>query len=397
MMWFIGVALLILIILNGYIVVRVWSAFGEDYPRLATILTVFVILSILMFFLTRWFEGILPYPLVRPLYLWSVYWIGFMYYTLMGLIIIDIVRLFRHIFPQFFLFQIAPSAWGGLVFAVVLGLMVYGTWNARHPIINEFHLELAKKNSQMENLRAVMVSDIHWGWVYRVPELKLFVERINALEPDIVFLVGDLVDEGIDLVLEQQIPVELSRIEAPLGIYAVMGNHEYISGQQEQFPRWLKQAGIHVLKDEWEELDQGLLIIGREDVSRSRESGNHSVREQDSGDEESQSSGNRRLRLEELLSQVDLEQWPAILLDHQPGELVAAGNSGIDLQLSGHTHRGQFFPNSLVTKRIFAQDWGYYEQNGFQAVVSSGYGTWGPPIRIGSVSEIVVINITFTE
>jgi predicted MPP superfamily phosphohydrolase len=87
---------------------------------------------------------------------------------------------------------------------------------------------------------------------------------------------------------------------------------------------------------------------------------------------------------------------PVILLDHQPSELVSTGNTAVDLQFSGHTHRGQLFPNNLITAKLFAQDWGYYKQNSFQAIVSCGYGTWGPPLRIGSHSEIVVANITFS-
>lgn len=379
MILFISVFLFIYALINGYIALRTWSALSPSFPRSGIVLTFFIILSAFMFPLTRWLEGILPYHIVRPFYIWGVYWLGIMYYAFLFLIFIDIMRLIKHFFPHFILFQVPAAGLAGLVIAVILGLMIYGTWNARHPIINEYHLTLAKKNSQLDALRVVMVSDLHLGWVYRGSELQNLVQRVNGLQPDIVFFAGDIVDEGIDISLEQVIPFYLNDITAPLGIYAVLGNHEYISGQQDQFTLWLEQAGIHVLRDSWMEMNLGLYVVGRDDASHGR------------------SSGNRRLSLEALLSKIDVRQLPVILLDHQPSELEIAGYTDVDLQLSGHTHLGQFFPNNLVTGKIFAQDWGYYQQGTFQAIVSSGYGTWGPPIRIGNHPELVVINITFTQ
>jgi predicted MPP superfamily phosphohydrolase len=225
-----------------------------------------------------------------------------------------------------------------------------------------------------------MVSDTHLGWINRQAQLDGMVQRINALNPDIVFMAGDILDEGIDPSFSQSIISSLSNIKAPLGIYAVLGNHEYISGQQVQFSSFLGQAGIHVLRDEWIMLDRSLYIIGRDDASSSR----------------FWLSGNRRKNVDDLTAEIDAAQLPVILLDHQPVELVSTGNTAVDLQFSGHTHRGQLFPNNLITAKLFAQDWGYYKQNSFQAIVSCGYGTWGPLLRIGSPSEIVVANIKFS-
>ncbi len=88
---------------------------------------------------------------------------------------------------------------------------------------------------------------------------------------------------------------------------------------------------------------------------------------------------------------------PVLLLDHQPQNLDEAEKLGIDLQLSGHTHKGQFFPNNLITNRIFENDWGYLHKESLQVIVSSGFGTWGPPIRIGNKPEIVEILIRFSK
>jgi len=103
----------------------------------------------------------------------------------------------------------------------------------------------------------------------------------------------------------------------------------------------------------------------------------------------------QRLTMSELFKVVDTSK-PIILLDHQPYDLGVARDQGVDIHLAGHTHRGQLFPANLITDRIYENDWGYLKKGTMHSFVSSGFGTWGPPLRIGSRSEVMVINVSFT-
>ena len=146
-------------------------------------------------------------------------------------------------------------------------------------------------------------------------------------------------------------------------------NHEYISGIRKSM-QFIKETPIHLLRDEVVTLPGGIQIIGRDD--RSNKS---------------------RLSLQELVKNIDPAK-PVILLDHQPYNLSDTENAGIDLQFSGHTHRGQVWPISLITDHLFDQSYGYRKWGNSHIYVSSGLSLWGPPFRIGTDSELVVFNIT---
>jgi len=118
-------------------------------------------------------------------------------------------------------------------------------------------------------------------------------------------------------------------------------------------------------------------VVGRDDRSRHR------------------IDGHSRLDLEQVMAEVDTALLPVILLDHEPTELHTSKATGVDLQFSGHTHRGQLFPNNYITSAIYEQDWGYLRKGALQLIVSSGFGTWGPPIRVGNRPEIVQVTVHF--
>jgi predicted MPP superfamily phosphohydrolase len=138
----------------------------------------------------------------------------------------------------------------------------------------------------------------------------------------------------------------------------------------------MSRIGIPVLRDESVLVNDALYIAGRKDKTA-----------------ESAAQGGR-LSVSSLLSELDADR-PIILMDHQPYHFDKAAAAGVDLMLSGHTHRGQFAPNHWVTRRIFELDWGYLIKDKMHVVVSSGFGTWGPPIRLASRSEIVEIKVQF--
>ena len=164
---------------------------------------------------------------------------------------------------------------------------------------------------------------------------------------------------------------ELSQLHAPLGVFAITGNHEFYSGVPEEINKYLRAAGVRMLHDSVALVDNSFYLVGRDDRTNPN-----------------------RMKLSELVKglQPDL---PKILLDHQPYALEQACENDIDLQISGHTHNGQFFPGNLFVKRIFEVAHGYKKKGKTHFYVSSGLGIWGPLYRIGTQSELVEIQLKF--
>jgi predicted MPP superfamily phosphohydrolase len=254
---------------------------------------------------------------------------------------------------------------------VVAGLLVYGLFNAYSPVVRTYEVNIAKPNPYAQSMTIVMAADMHFSPLSGKGHAARMVEEINALQPDLVLLPGDILDDAIDPYLDQGIPDILRGIAAPLGVYAVLGNHDKYNGPMQDIIDAIESAGITVLYDEVENVADALVLIGRKDRT-----------ERD------------RAALAELVERADRSK-PLILLDHQPYELDIAQQNGIDLIVSGHTHRGQVAPGNLITSMLYELDWGYLRKEQLHAVVTSGYGFWGPPIRIGSRSEIVQIYVTF--
>ena len=286
-------------------------------------------------------------------------WLVFTLYMVLCLIIFDLFRLFN--FPCKYGFYISLF--------LTLSLLSYGYYNYQHPKTEVFNIVINKQTVHNEQpLKVVSVSDVHLGYGTDKKELKQYVEMINAQKPDLILIGGDLIDNSVVPLYEEKMMEELAELKAPLGIYMVPGNHEYISGIDESV-RFLKDTPIQLLRDSVVTLPNGVQIIGRDDRSnRSRHS------------------------LPTLLKQADRSK-PIILLDHQPYNLAKTDSLGIDLQFSGHTHHGQIWPMSLVTDRIYEQSHGYRKWTQSHIYVSSGLSLWGPPFRIGTNSDMAVFHL----
>jgi predicted MPP superfamily phosphohydrolase len=168
----------------------------------------------------------------------------------------------------------------------------------------------------------------------------------------------------------------LQQLEAPHGVYAIPGNHEYFSGINAAVD-YMEKAGINVLRDSTIRVAEGYFLVGRDD-------------------RQGNAFGGKRQTLDSLMQNVD-KSLPVIMLDHQPFALEEAEKNGVDLQLSGHTHHGQLFPFNFITKKVYEVSWGYKRKGNTHYYVSCGVGTWGPPVRVGHRPEIVIINLTFNQ
>ena len=256
------------------------------------------------------------------------------------------------------------------VLVLALGTVSLGILSARYAKITDYAVTVEKPLPQ-NRLKVVMLSDIHIGSMVHKKQLAGLVSKINSLEGDIVLIAGDIIDRNLDAFRSENLGEELSAINAPLGVFAVPGNHDYFGGNLAELEKELRAAGVKLLVDEAVLLDNSFYLIGRNDFSAGRR-------------------GLTRSPLKELIAGVDAS-LPIILMDHQPVNLGETEEAGIDLQVSGHTHRGQIWPGSIMTKRIYENHYGLLYKGKTAVVVSSGSGTWGPPLRIGTRSEIVRI------
>jgi uncharacterized protein len=299
-------------------------------------------------------------------------------YFLLIALVIDAVRLLNALtgfMPlSFFTPEAAFNVLLGAV-AVVTLVVTAGAVNAATPRIQRLHLTIPKKAAALKTLTIVVASDIHLGTIICRARLKRIVKKINSLDADIVLLPGDVVDEDIGPVIKQNLGETLRSIKSTYGVFAVTGNHEYIGGVDPS-TQYLVEHGVRELRDEVEKIADSFYVAGREDVSYNR------------------GATRQRKSLQELLANVD-KSLPIILMDHQPFRLREAEEAGVDLQLSGHTHHGQLWPFSLITKKIFEVSWGYKKKGNTHVYVSCGVGSWGPPVRIGHRPEIVCITLTF--
>jgi predicted MPP superfamily phosphohydrolase len=307
------------------------------------------------------------------------FWLVTIVYFLIILLFVDLTRLSNLAFH--FLPVSGTDAYNQLklkalivsVFAVVT-IIAYGHYNATHARIVNMKLAINKPFLN-KGLKIVAASDIHLGPLVGKDRLEEFVRIVNNENPDIILLAGDLLDESQEPILHEHTGEPLKKLKAKYGVYAVAGNHEYIGGITRAL-QYLESLNIRVLKDNLTLINNEFYLVGRDDYGMSKGMG----------------MDKKRCSLKELVSGVDFSK-PVILLDHQPYNLNEARENGIDLQLSGHTHNGQFWPFNYLTKSIFEVSWGYKKKGNTHYYISSGYGSWGPPVRIGNKPEVVVIEL----
>ena len=365
--------------LNFYIGLRGWQALFSYVPFLSSKVywPVFLLLSF-SFILSRFSEKYLPTALYEGLTLIGAYWLAFMWYFLLLITALDLLRLLDRwlkLVPADIKRNFNPTM-GLAVALLVIGIVSYGVWNARHPQVKHYDLTIAKQAGPLKQLHVVMVSDIHLGTIVHNGNLTKMVNMVNDLKPDLILFAGDVFDENIESSNKQQVSDTFRLLSAPYGVFAVLGNHEYFGGNANEAINYLGEAGVKVLRDSTQTIAGSINLIGRDDQSGARY------------------NGGPRKDLKTLMQGVD-RSLPIILMDHQPSHLEEPVAQGVDLQLSGHTHAGQLFPIRYITSRIFENDWGLLRKGDFQLIVSSGFGTWGPPIRLGNTPEVVDITIKF--
>lgn len=306
------------------------------------------------------------------------FWMAFMLYGFLFLLLSDITGIILRIAKILSINNIAEyRKWAFFVTVALSVILITGGFiNAVIPVVKEYNIRIDKPAGEINHLRIAAVSDIHLGSIIRKRSIKKLSSMLEKMKPDIVFLLGDIVDGELGPVLRDDLLKYFTAPHARYGLFAITGNHEFIGGAKKTIP-YIESKGIRVLKDEIIELPGGIQLVGRLD----RDSFRFYAKE--------------RKTIEELLKDIDHTR-PIILLDHQPFRLEESEKNGVDLQLSGHTHNGQMWPINYLTRKIYELSYGYLEKGKTKFIVSSGYGLWGPRIRSGSRSEVLQINIEFT-
>jgi predicted MPP superfamily phosphohydrolase len=328
----------------------------------------------------RLLEKLWPSALSELLIWVGSFWLAAVLYFLLAVVLLDLLRLANHFFPFFpAVINDNYSQAKYLISAGILGLvgllLIGGHINSVIPRIKKLNLTIAKKSMRMRNLNIVVVSDIHLGIIVGRSRFDSIVNKINGLNPDLVLLPGDIVDEDLAPVIKQNLGESLMNIKSRFGVYAVTGNHEYIGGV-EKACGYLNKHNINMLRDQSIKINDSFFLVGREDRSVNW------------------ATGNRRKDLADLMATVD-KSYPVILMDHQPFGLQEAAQQGVDLQLSGHTHDAQLWPLNYIVQSMYEMAWGYKRIGSTHYYVSDGVGTWGPPVRIGNHPEIVNIQVSF--
>ncbi len=376
---FFTIVLTIYALANYYIFIRGLQALPSDSPFRTYYIWLFWVLAS-TYVTGRILENIYLSTLSDILVWTGSFWLGAMLYFFLLVLFVDLLRLVNQIIP-FFPAVVAANmgkvrmlVFAGSVALVTLTL-IGGHINTRYPRIRQLDIHINKEAGTLNNLRVVMMSDIHMGTLVGNGQLRNILDRVRSLEPDIILLAGDILDEDLAPVIRKNTGEILRELQAPLGVYGIMGNHEHIGGS-EKAQQYLENHGIHIIRDSVVKVAESFYLVGRDDRDKAR------------------FTGRKRKPLSELIDMTD-KSYPVILLDHQPFYLEKAAGSGVDLQLSGHTHHGQMWPLSYITRAMYTISYGYGQVNGMHAYVSNGVGTWGPPVRVGKRPEIVNLKIRF--
>lgn len=247
-----------------------------------------------------------------------------------------------------------------------IGLVSLSIYNAYVPTVIHYDITLDKPLASP--LRIGVASDTHLGKLFGAKQLDQLADIFHQEKVDLILLPGDIMDDNLHAFRQENMAPHLAKLHAPLGVYATLGNHDFF-GAQNAISKAIKQAGITVLWDQALEIEGKFTLIGRNDeLAKNRPS------------------------TQQLLKNVRTE-LPVFLMDHRPSEIEQHSQLPIDLQVSGHTHKGQIFPANLITKMMYRLDYGYEKIGLGHYIVTSGYGFWGIPFRLGSQSEVVIIEV----
>lgn len=321
------------------------------------------------------------------------YFLGTFLYIILVIVVVDLVRLIlKYVFHARFLeFRSTFVITGFVCMALIILISVYGILHVGTIKVTPYEVTVNKKVKDMDSLKIILLADTHFGYSINCRHAQKMVEKINAQDPDIVCIAGDIFDNDYDAISDPEgVCNALKSIKSRYGVYACWGNHDLdepilagftFGGKKKdqadsRMEQLLRDANIHLLTDEAELIDDKFYVVGRNDSSRT-----HKL-------------GGQRLSPAQLTKDLDLDK-PIIFIDHQPKQLQETADAGADLDLCGHTHDGQIFPGNLFIHLFWENSFGYLKKDKMHNIVTSGVGVWGPDMRVGTNCEICPITVHF--
>lgn len=324
----------------------------------------------------------------------STYWIGIMLYSLLYVVLFDLLRLIaKHTkLKNTLLFSRGSViSIGSVVVACAVATCLYGIFNARNIKVNEYSVTVNKSCGSDKHLKAVLVADLHMGYAIGVDHITNMVEKINQQDADIVIIAGDIFDNSYDGMDDPEgIKAQLKSIKSKYGVYAVYGNHDIDEkilmgftfdwgGKQlnsEKMTNFIKECDIKLINDESVLINDEFYLVGRRDTDKP-------------GTEDG-----TRTEISELTKDLDKTK-PIFVLSHEPDELQKTADAGADIDFSGHTHDGQLFPGNLTIGLFWENPCGMIKKDNMYSIVTSGVGVYGTFMRVGTDAEICSIDIDF--
>ncbi len=377
---FMEISLLVYLVGNVYLLRRAWKALAGIGIWRQVILAAYLIFSYSYFLMHR-LEGGTHTQFKEFICACGSVYIGMLLYFALFTLIADLILFIdrrKAILPKSLRADRRKAGhWAfGLVVGLTFVLLLGGSIYARHVRVHPMGITIEKSGGELKSLNLVALADIHVGPFLRVSRLEKIIAKVNALNPDVVLLLGDIMNEETIEPERERLPAALAEIRAKYGVFTCFGQHEYFLGKNYSLALF-KAANIRVLEDEAVLVADSFYLVGR--------SGHGYF-----------SNSRRRPPLGHILKDADIRR-PVILLDHTPIGLSEAADAGVDLQLSGHTHAGQVFPATLVNSFLYEIGNGYGRRGKTQYYVSAGVGVWSPPARIGSTAEIAQLKITLEK
>ncbi|WP_298637286.1 metallophosphoesterase [uncultured Megasphaera sp.] len=355
---------LILAFIGELSVLGQWALFRHSLPvPEMPLLALFMVLPIL-YVIPYVFSESLPPMVTRGLTRFAGYWFSFSYYATMLLIPGLLLWIVTQLMGRNDLWQGTVSVYySAFAFGLTWLLLAVGAWIGHHQVVRTVDIETDKAIDR--DFSIAFVSDIHLGAVLGTSFSRQLTQDVNACRPDMVLMGGDIIDGDLQYVLREDSFSGFEGLKAPAGVFAVMGNHDTYGENLALEAEVLGRHGVRVLNGDVVTPIPGVTLFGREDYYIAPAA---PVRKAD-------------------------EAAFSIFMEHEPMHIHQAAEAGWDLHVSGHTHAGQFWPNRLVTSRLFALDYGSRTFGKMTAMVSSGYGAWSALFRIGPPPEVVLIRV----
>ncbi len=357
-----------------------------------------LIITIYTFFASALVIGFIlpPCPLERVMKQIGNYWLGVLLYVILTVVIADFIRLVakksKKIPEEYLKSRKVFVTAGAICIVIISSISIWGVINARIIHTTKYEVTINKKVENIKNLKIALVADLHMGYNIGTRHIKRMVEKINKENPDVVVIAGDIFDNEYEALDNPKAIVKtLKQLESKYGVYATYGNHDISEkilagftfskkGEKKEsdirMDELLEDANITLLRDEGVEIEDSIYLYGRPDYRRP----GRGITERKTG--------------EEITKDMDKEK-PIIVIDHEPNELEELADAGVDMDLCGHTHDGQMFPGNITTSLMWKNSYGYMKIDNMHNIVTSGVGLFGPNMRVGTIAEVVIIDVSF--